>query len=251
MVIPCSGSYEVHDGHPLYRETLQFFTATIAMTMAMRQEKVERAIELVIAEAQKMARSFNLGMPYSSFFNVDVPPLDKSVILADLSCPEMCVVDSVSPVVSYIQGQATDRPSPLKFLMQPRPQTGVPPPEAHIAGQMMAPWISDLSCYLIGGAYERMRHHFEAKYGKNPRAWAPELQFFRHLRNGCFHDNRFNIEAIRHKQKLIAQIDPAHPPQWRTYVMASDATMHGKQVIDGYFFLPHVLPFLHDIGQFV
>ncbi|HLE61948.1 MAG TPA: hypothetical protein VI750_02350 [Pyrinomonadaceae bacterium] len=251
MSTPGIESYEVKDSHPFYAEMLQFFIAAISMTMAMRQDKVEEAIQKVIAEARKMATSFNLGMPYNSLFIIDVPPLDQDVTFADLSCPDACILKNVSHVVAYIRNQTGNHPAPLAFSLQPLPGHSLPPPETTVFGAMITPWISDLSCYLVGGAYERVRDTFERKYGANKQTWAPELQFFRHLRNGCFHGNTFNIEKIRRKKKLVDQIDPTNPPQWRGYKMPSDNAMNGKKVMDGFFFLPHLLPFLHDMGKYV
>lgn len=35
----------------------------------------------------------------------------------------------------------------------------------------------------------------------NSIATEPEIQFFRHVRNGCSHDNQFNFDALKHPAK--------------------------------------------------
>ena len=72
--------------------------------------------------------------------------------------------------------------------------------------------------------------------------WPPEVQFFQHLRNGCFHGNRFDIWPNK--------IDPSNPPAWHTYVIPTEADVNGQKVINGFFRLPHFLPFLYDMGAF-
>ena len=220
------------------------------MTLAMRQQAVEGAIKKVIAEAMKMANSFNLGMPYNSLFNVDMPPLDKDITFADLSCPEMCVLENVSQIVRFIRNEVGQL-GQLNFRLEPLPTSGLPIDTSNILGQLTTPWLTELSCYLVGGAFERYRDYFEFRYGKNKLIWNPEMQFFRHLRNGCFHGNTFNIEKFKQKGIPIDQIDPSNPPRWRSYVMLSDKIMNGQKAIDGFFFLPHVPAFLHDMSKHV
>ena len=102
-------------------------------------------------------------------------------------------------------------------------------------------------CYLVGGAFERHNHGLKTKYGAIS-LWPVPLQFFRHLRNGCFHSNRFNILQYKGKD----QIDPCKPPKWHSFVMASDAAMNGKKTLgeNGFISASHILPLLYDMSQY-
>ena len=243
-------NYQIDTHHPFFSEVLQFVIATTSMTLAIRQQVVEDAIHKVIAESRKMAHSFNTAMPYNSLFIIDVPPLDKDITLVDLSCSEMCVLENVAQLTSFIRNES-GQPDQLKFRLEPRPAKGLPTEKSNIQGQLTTPWVTDLSCYLLGGAFERYRDHYELIHGGDKLAWNPEMQFFRHLRNGCFHGNIFNIEQLRIGRQLVNQIDPANPPRWQSYVMPSDNAMNGQKAIDGFCYLPHIPAFLYDMGKYV
>lgn len=243
-------NYQIDTHHPFFSEVLQFLIATTSMTLAIRQQVIENAIHKVIAESKKMAHSFNMGMPYNSLFVIDVPPLDKDITFVDLSCSEICVLENVAQLTGFIRNES-GQPAQINFRLEPIPTSGLPIEKSNIQGQLTTPWITDLSCYLLGGAFEKYRDHFVSIYGKDKFAWNPEMQFFRHLRNGCFHGNTFNIEPIRRNGQLVNQIDPSNPPRWQSYVMPSDNTINGNKAIDGFFCLPHIPSFLYDMGRYV
>ena len=104
---------------------------------------------------------------------------------------------------------------------------------------------------LIGGAYEKIKSGIVRRHTSNFSNWPVELQFFRHLRNGCFHGNHFDIRKKKVNGVWIDAIDPNAPPKWHLYTMPDDATMNGQQVVGGFFPHNQVLPFLYQIGNIV
>ena len=79
----------------------------------------------------------------------------------------------------------------------------------------------------VGSAYESVKDVMEGAYGRDPAKWPKIIEYFRHVRNGCFHRNEFNILAPRGKASAI---DHANPPQWRHSVMTDDVSMNTRQV---------------------
>ena len=97
---------------------------------------------------------------------------------------------------------------------------------------------SNLSQQLVGHTYETLREH-----GLLPRHDLPIAEFFRHVRNGCFHGNRFNLHPGQPKYTAV----------WRG--MMIDASLNGTTVfrsskgVHGFFLNygdPIVL--LHDLS---
>lgn len=69
-----------------------------------------------------------------------------------------------------------------------------PPPEGDRvpSGRLMEFWCQQMT----GHAYETLLPVVEMKYGlkhERKEKWPPTFQFFYHVRNGCFHGNRFDI----------------------------------------------------------
>jgi len=78
-----------------------------------------------------------------------------------------------------------------------------------------------------GSAYETIKDKVEAAYGRDPVSWPKVVEYFRHIRNGCFHNNRFNIQAPRGR---TSSINTSNPPKWRTSIMLDDASMNSRWV---------------------
>ncbi len=98
----------------------------------------------------------------------------------------------------------------------------------------------------LGSAYERISGRVKDRYRADPWSWPPELQYFRHIRNGCFHNNRFNLRpTYKHK----TAIDSANPPRWRTSVLTDDESVAGKRVLGSYLYSGDVPILLADMAQ--
>lgn len=46
---------------------------------------------------------------------------------------------------------------------------------------------------VLGHAFQSVRCSIESRFGQDPNAWPPIFNVARHLRNGAFHDNKFDI----------------------------------------------------------
>ena len=132
------------------------------------------------------------------------------------------------------------RKNPLKPL--PSPGTG----QTRVTGSDVLSSLKFVTASLLGGAFERKKSVIETKFGSNTGRWPPELQFFYHIRNGCFHGNTFNIPP---KRKGSPRIDPTNPPKWHLYTMPSDTVMNSQAVVGGFFPHNQLLPFFHHIGN--
>ena len=97
----------------------------------------------------------------------------------------------------------------------------------------------------IGSAYERVKDKITACYGSDPWKWPRELEYFRHVRNGCFHGNTFNL---RRRGKRATAINPLQPPSWRTSVLIDDLSVQGKPVWGGVLGAGDVPVLLGDIA---
>lgn len=178
----------------------------------------------------------------------DGPVADRFALWDD-QCKESLDLIGVTTFLAYLRSHNAPEPSSVEF--ETLPFDGAIPPkepgETEIRGRAkpMISVMTSLSCYLVGGAYERVSDRIKTKFGPDPVQWPPELQFFRHLRNASFHGNQFDIRPYKGQP----QIDPNNPPLWHTYTMPSDSKMNGTQAMDGFFRIPHVLPLLHDLSK--
>ena len=82
----------------------------------------------------------------------------------------------------------------------------------------------------IGSAFERVKSKINARYGRDPWQWPRELEYFLHVRNGCFHGNVFDQ---RPSGRRTTTINPLQPPRWRTSVLNDDLSVEGKPVWGG------------------
>ena len=102
-----------------------------------------------------------------------------------------------------------------------------------------------ISQVCIGSAYERVNERINVRYGRDPWHWPPELQYFRHVRNGCFHDNTFNLRAYNHP----TAINRSNPPKWRTSILKDDQSVTAQPVLGAYLNSGDVPILLADIAQ--
>lgn len=178
-------------------------------------------------------------------------PISEPFWVADKECPEQADVYGLPDCANYLNSHGVSKPSEVRFVL--RPFSGeLPPPKEGEAewkgrGTPIEEFLTSLCCYLIGGAYERSQADIKSRHGEDPSHWPVEIQFFRHLRNGCFHNNVFSIRPYQGKP----QIDTSNPPMWHTYTMLSDTAMNGNIVVNGFFRLPHFLPLMHDLSKII
>ena len=74
--------------------------------------------------------------------------------------------------------------------------------------------LSNLTQQLLGHCWEVLRQR-----GGVPKYDNPVIEFYRHVRNGCFHGNRFHFESDQ----------PRHPAQWRGLVISS--ALEGRTIL--------------------
>ena len=108
-----------------------------------------------------------------------------------------------------------------------------------------ATWSTIAQVYL-GSAYERIYNEIKKRHRSDPWSWPPELQYFRHVRNGCFHNNNFNPRA---SHKHPTAINPSNPPKWRTSILQDDQSVAGQPVLGKYLNSGDVPIFLADMAQ--
>jgi hypothetical protein len=77
---------------------------------------------------------------------------------------------------------------------------------------------------------------------------SPEFEFFRHLRNGCAHGNKFNFR--NHKDKKTNKViydEPSRPAKWNG--LEINQTLHGSKVIFDFIAGGDVLKLLIDMSK--
>ena len=252
----------IADDHPLFDECLQFYLLTLATFAVGLHVEAQK-------DALRFAELFNTL--YSAFKareddkakevfveitgEWDLPDYPPAIHLRSAGSNDDCVLHVAQALVDFAR-QGNNKPTSLRFELVPKVQAAcdtIGLPEASegfvaVDGAVPTTLFETVLAYLIGGSFERFKDHFQMKYGA-VADWPKELQFFRHLRNGCFHRNEFRID----QHKGVDQIDPSNPPRWHTHVMPSDAAMNGKKVIGELAFFPpaHLLLLLDDMSTFV
>lgn len=156
------------------------------------------------------------------------------------------IVDSLLRNTDEVLVALATKGIPSQFVYDEADASGVPtgqrapdyrfPPEA---------WMM-ISQVCLGSAYERVKHRISAHYGADPWQWPPELQYFRHVRDGCFHSNSFILRAS-HKHKTA--IDSSNPPKWRISILQNDESVHGQPVFGKHLYSGDVPILLADIAQ--
>ncbi len=215
----------------------QFAVAIVSVALASRHNALDEGLCKVTDFMNQRVSSTPASEAELRTLVIDLPPLDKPIAVGASGCDEALLLHRVGPISQYIQGLGKE-PSPLLFSLVSA-AGGMDLPLQNIRSSFSLPWISDLACYLIGWSFESVKERIRSRYGP-VRDWPPSLTFFRHLRNGCFHGNRFNIRE--------SSFTRVATPSWHSYTMHSLRKLNGQKVIDGWFKMPHVLPFLHDYG---
>lgn len=91
---------------------------------------------------------------------------------------------------------------------------------------------------MIGHSYEISEDLMQQKFG-NRMNRPSDLQFFRHIRNGCFHKNKFKIEP--------GSISTHTPTTWRN--VSIDYLLNGTQVIGGLIGGADPIVLLYDVQK--
>lgn len=88
---------------------------------------------------------------------------------------------------------------------------------------------------LLGSCYETLKEH-GVLIGKEQ---APEVSFFRHIRNACFHGNKFHFERM----------EPRGAPRWRG--LSISRVLEGEPLFYSFWKPADPLHLLADISQLV
>jgi len=137
-----------------------------------------------------------------------------------------------SPIISNIINHlpTTD----LKFTIN---RTEPDPPKGNIleTASLMEYW----SQQMIGHSYELALSQIKQKFTDDRKnTWPSKLQFFYHIRNGCFHKNKFNI--IRNSMAAI-------PAKWEGREITYEN--NGEQVAGKFMWPADFICFLWDIQK--
>jgi hypothetical protein len=253
----------ISEDHPFFDECLQLYLlnlATLAIGLHVETQKdahrfAEIANTLFSAfEARKEDKANEISVTFAGEW--DLPDYPESICWQSLDSKEDCLLH-LSPFLVDFARWGENKPTSLGFAIVPTTQLvsngqielpAAPKGLLTVDGAVPTTLFETVLAYLVGGSFERFKGHFRTKYGASSD-WPPELQFFRHLRNGCFHRNQFRIDQHGGKD----QIDPSNPPRWHSYVMPSDVAMNSRKVIgqEAFFAAPHLLLLLDDMSRFV
>lgn len=245
----CFGSdsmITINDSHPFFEELFQFTSMAVANFSVLLHRA---AVETLKSVVQTTNHAFANGMTVHGKINLH--PMPNQIFLGSHACPERILVHRTDQISDYLAGILTKRPGELVYEQQitPQSQEAKSAERTYLCGDDPTARFETLASVLIGGAFEKNKGCYYQKYGPDIQSWPTELQFFRHLRNGCFHSNHFHFEPFRKGHKRgQPQIDPAHFPQWGTYTMPSDQAMQGKKVVGGFLPVFQLIPLLNDMG---
>jgi len=237
------------DTHPYYEEIFEFSSMVVANMSLLQHAAATKTIRDLGEFVKTMIETRNTDVKIS----VNDHPMVKCLPLGSTGSNEEVILHNTDILFAYLAGLNQEKPSEIVYSIETKEEKkegdkqNSEENKTHWEGADPTRRFELLAGYIIGGSYERYKSHFETKYGNDPSKWHPELQFFRHLRNGCFHSNIFNIIPYKGNPK----IDPTNPPTWKHYIMTSDSNMNGKKVLGGFFHLPQIIPFLDSMKAYV
>lgn len=237
--------YTVEDTHPFFDEIVQFHVSTLTFIPLILWPIIESKLGKSKVKSTNPNRYDAQVKDRIHDINIMLSRLPQSQVFTDSLCDEELIFDPRGAVVQLLDSNI--KLPYLIFALQPIDPQFKESNNSILNNNLLNRSLETFSCYLLGGAFENKQKTIKSRYGKNLIDWPLELQFFYHLRNGCFHRNKFNITKDKHGKD---KIQTSNPPKWHTYIMPSDAEMNHKgKAINDWFRLPHVLPFLHDIGK--
>jgi hypothetical protein len=243
--------------HPYFEEALEYQILLVGigsmMPLRAANQKIIDLVSMIVRVNKNSNERIGGTIAISRF-----PP---KLYLADGRESDIITLYNCHKVFDYISGQAA-KPKSLRYSVkknqlspnasvQGRCGSGLPSPVPGMTkdtGANVHSTLKFVTANLIGGAFEKVKHRIVSSHTPNSSLWPVELQFFRHLRNGCFHGNQFDI---RKKGGGRDAIDQDAPPKWHLYTMTDDASLNGQQVVGGFFPNNQVLPFLYRMGNIV
>ncbi len=237
---------EIENNHPYFEEIFEFSCMVVANMSLLMHAAATKTIRELVGFVNEMIKTKSTTVQGK----INDHAMVKSIPMHSSSSNEIITLLRTDEIFSYLAGLGKVKPTEIVYSIEAKPTHNTSATPNDKEGRTT--WIGTdptkrfeiLTAYIIGGAFERCKSAFENKYGETPSTWLPEVQFFRHLRNGCFHSNKFYIRP--HKGR--PQIDPGNPPKWKAYVMTSDSAMNGQKVIGGFFHIHQTIPFLDEMG---
>ena len=208
--------------HRCYREIFQFFVHNVSLAGHRHPHVLEpgAGVPVLIGE-------------------------EGDCLVIDGGSPTQVQLIGVRAILDFIK-TGENEPSSLKFDYVLGPEhpahPGLPPVSPGI--------IPTLCVYLLGYAWERdfksvKEKQKEQKQSKHPWAFDPDVQFFTHVRNGCFHRGQFDIFPNKIKAPTF--------PKWRGHEIRTPEQVNGTRVINdpgrpmlNVALVPWVL---HDMGK--
>ena len=203
--------------HPLFREIMVCTTAVLSMIALLNLGRTRVAIEQLKEMLNHPGSGRRVVLPPHTQDKIRTAGRVVDSIL--LNARDITLAIQSSTPVSCIRYEDTDATPPLSQSQSNQldgPSFQIPRGTLHLAAQVAA-----------GSAYETIKDKIEAAYGRDPVSWPKVIEYFRHVRNGCFHNNRFSVQPPRRKPKAI---DPDNPPRWRTSIMTDDASINSRWV---------------------
>lgn len=237
------------DTHPYYEEIFEFSSMVVANLSLLMHAAATNSIRELAGFVKTMIETRKTDVE----IKINDHPMMECIPLASASSNEVVTLHKTDVLFAYLAGLKQEKPKEIVYSIEANGENKEAEKQnseesrVHLEGADPTKRFELLTAYIVGGSYERYKSHFQTKYGNDSSRWHPELQFFRHLRNGCFHSNVFNITPYRGNP----QIDPANPPTWKNYVMTSDSDMNGKKVLGGFFHLPQIIPFLDSMNAHI
>ena len=210
--------YVFDENHPFLREIMVHTLAVLGFTAVVdlgRTRETVKQLENIINREKRL--------PTEITFPLDFPPRVRGAgcvadsVLLNAQDIALGIQSSVSISIIHYEDADATAPVPPSRWQQPGSLHYKPPPGyLHLAAQVSA-----------GSAYEAIKDEIGNAYGPDPTSWPKVLEYFRHVRNGCFHKNRFDGRPPRGKRTAI---DASNPPRWRISVMPDDASMNSRAV---------------------
>jgi hypothetical protein len=240
---------EIDASHIYFDELFEFSCMVVANMSVLMHAAATETIRNLVGCVNEMVKTKSVAVSG----HINDHAMTSSIPMQSAGSSAIVTILRINEIFDYLTGAGKDKPSKLAYSVEASPTQGALPPASNDPartawnGADPAKRFEILTAYVIGGAFERRSSAIKAKYGHNPSAWPPAVQFFRHLRNGCFHSNAFNIRPHNGQP----QIDPNHPPKWGSYTMASDSALNGRKAIGGFFHMHQTIPFLDDIGGLI
>lgn len=209
--------YIIDGTHPFFREILVHYSAVLgfaAMINLGRSRDAVKQLEGIVNRERRIPNNFT--------FPLDMPPVVRGAgfVCDSVLLNAQAIIEAIqgsAPIVIRYEDADPTAPAVSSSIPQPYSLHVKSPPGLHYLAAQVS----------VGSAYESVKDNIERAYGCDPVSWPKVIEYFRHVRNGCFHHNSFSVRPHRGKSTAI---DPANPPQWRSSTMTDDAFMNTRDV---------------------